>query len=68
MTKIVGSGSESISQRHGSADPVPDPDPHCLKYIFPRAGSGWTEQPHAEWGDERGQRAVRRGHAHTGTP
>jgi hypothetical protein len=28
MTKIAGSGSESgsISQRHGSADP--DPDPH----------------------------------------
>jgi hypothetical protein len=26
MSKIEGSGSESISQRHGSADP--DPDPH----------------------------------------
>jgi hypothetical protein len=26
MTKITGSGS--ISQRHGSADPDPDPDPH----------------------------------------
>jgi hypothetical protein len=26
MTKITGSGSESISQMHGSADP--DPDPH----------------------------------------
>ncbi len=26
MTKIAGSGSRSISQRHGSADP--DPDPH----------------------------------------
>jgi hypothetical protein len=31
MTKIAGSGpasaSGSISQRHGSADPYPDPDP-----------------------------------------
>ncbi len=33
MTKIAGSGSAfgsesgSISQRHGSADPYPDPDP-----------------------------------------
>jgi hypothetical protein len=27
MTKIAGSGSESISQRHESADPDPDPDP-----------------------------------------
>jgi hypothetical protein len=26
MLKIEGSGSESISQRHGSANP--DPDPH----------------------------------------
>jgi hypothetical protein len=26
MTKIAGSGSGSISPRHGSADP--DPDPH----------------------------------------
>jgi hypothetical protein len=26
MTKIAGSGSGSICQRHGSADP--DPDPH----------------------------------------
>jgi hypothetical protein len=37
MTKIAGSGSESIRQRHGSADPDPDPpqnvmDPqHCQK-------------------------------------
>jgi hypothetical protein len=37
MTKIVGSGSGSISQRHVSADPDPDPhqnvmDPqHCIK-------------------------------------
>jgi hypothetical protein len=36
MTKIAGSGSESISQRHGSADQDPDPpqnvmDPqHCF--------------------------------------
>jgi hypothetical protein len=34
MTKIAGSGSESISQRHGSADPDPpqnvmDPQ-HCF--------------------------------------
>jgi hypothetical protein len=34
MTKIAGSGSGSISQRHGSADPDPhqnlmDPE-HCL--------------------------------------
>jgi hypothetical protein len=30
MTKIAGPGSASgsISQRHGSADPYPDPDPH----------------------------------------
>ncbi len=28
MMKIAGSGSESISQRHGSADSDPDPDPH----------------------------------------
>jgi hypothetical protein len=28
MTKIAGSGSESIGQRHGSADPDPDLDPH----------------------------------------
>jgi hypothetical protein len=28
MTKIAGSGSGFISQRHGSADPDPDPDPH----------------------------------------
>jgi hypothetical protein len=40
MTKIIGSGS--ISQRHGFADPDPDPhqnvmDPqHCL-YLFPAA-------------------------------
>jgi hypothetical protein len=26
--KIEGSGSRSISQRHGSADPHPNPDPH----------------------------------------
>jgi hypothetical protein len=37
MTKIAGSGSRSISQRHGSADPDPhqnvmDPE-HCLPYI-----------------------------------
>jgi hypothetical protein len=37
MTKIAGSGSESISQRHGSADPDPpqnvmDPQ-HCFKRI-----------------------------------
>jgi hypothetical protein len=37
MTKIAGSGSGSISQRHGSEDPDPDPhqnvmDPqHCEK-------------------------------------
>jgi hypothetical protein len=39
MTKIAGSGS--ISQRHGTADPNPDPDPHqnvmdpehCLKCL-----------------------------------
>jgi hypothetical protein len=39
MTKIAGSGSGSINQRHGSADLDPDPDPHqnvmdpqhCLK-------------------------------------
>jgi hypothetical protein len=32
MTKIVGSGSasESISQRHGSADPYPDPRQNVL--------------------------------------
>jgi hypothetical protein len=30
MTKIAGSGSGFISQRHGSADPDPDPD-HTLK-------------------------------------
>ncbi len=35
MTKIAGSGSGSISQRHGSADPdalqnVMDPE-HCLR-------------------------------------
>jgi hypothetical protein len=40
MTKIVGFGSGSISQRHGSADPNPAPhqnvmDPeHCRKPIF----------------------------------
>jgi hypothetical protein len=41
MTKIAGSGSGSISQKHGSEDPDPDPpqnvmDPeHCdLKYVF----------------------------------
>jgi hypothetical protein len=40
MTKIAGSGSESINQRHGSADPDPDPhqnvmDPeHCFKMIL----------------------------------
>jgi hypothetical protein len=28
MTTIAGSGSESISQRHGSSDPDPGPDPH----------------------------------------
>jgi hypothetical protein len=39
MTKIAGSGSGSISQRHGSADSDPDPhqnvmDPqHCYKHI-----------------------------------
>jgi hypothetical protein len=27
MTKIAGSGSGSISQRHGSVDPDLDPDP-----------------------------------------
>jgi hypothetical protein len=34
MTKIAGSGSESgsesISQRHGSADPDPDPPQHVM--------------------------------------
>jgi hypothetical protein len=50
MTKIEGSGSESgsISQRHGSADPDPDPpqnvmDPqHCSQLgsgFKPRSGS-----------------------------
>jgi hypothetical protein len=42
MTKIAGSGSgcESISQRHGSADPDPDPpqnvmDPqHCKQHFI----------------------------------
>jgi hypothetical protein len=39
MTKIAGSESGSISQRHGSADPDPDPhqnvmDPqHCYKCL-----------------------------------
>jgi hypothetical protein len=41
VTKIAGSGSESICQRYGSADPDPDPDPyqnfmdpqHCLIHI-----------------------------------
>jgi hypothetical protein len=39
MTKIAGSGSESISQRLGSRDPDPDPhqnvmDPlHCLEEV-----------------------------------
>jgi hypothetical protein len=27
MTKVAGSGSGFISQRHGSADPDLDPDP-----------------------------------------
>jgi hypothetical protein len=41
MTKIAGSGSGSISQRHGTADPDPDPpqnvmDPqHCQKHVDP---------------------------------
>jgi hypothetical protein len=43
MTKIAGcrSGSGSISQRHGSANPVPDPhqnvmDPqHCCQVLLP---------------------------------
>jgi hypothetical protein len=28
MRKIAGSGSGSIGQMHGSADPDPEPDPH----------------------------------------
>jgi hypothetical protein len=31
--KIEGSGSGSISQRHGSADPDPYPDPHKMSWI-----------------------------------
>jgi hypothetical protein len=30
MTKIEGSGSESISLRHGSADPDPDPPQNVI--------------------------------------
>jgi hypothetical protein len=47
MTKIPGSGSGSICQRHGSSDPDPDPhqnvmDPqHCiLRSIIHCFGSG----------------------------
>ncbi len=48
MTKIAGSGygSESISQKHGYADPDPDPhenvmDPeHCLVKSFCLGGGG----------------------------
>jgi hypothetical protein len=41
MTKIAGSGS--IDQRHGSADPDPDPpqnvmDPHHWLIVFSKAG------------------------------
>jgi hypothetical protein len=50
MTKIAGSGS--ISQRHGSADPDPDPpqnvmDPeHCQKHTY-GAGSATMNQTKA---------------------
>jgi hypothetical protein len=45
MTKIAGSESGSISQRHGSADPDPDSDPtqnvmdpqHCRKLFLSAA-------------------------------
>jgi hypothetical protein len=30
MTKIAGTGSGSISQRHGSADPDPDPPQNVM--------------------------------------
>ncbi len=30
MTKIAGSGSGPISQRHGSADPEPDPHQNVM--------------------------------------
>ncbi len=31
MTKTAGSGSESICQRHGSADPDPDPRQYVME-------------------------------------
>jgi hypothetical protein len=31
MTKIAGSGSGSIGQRHGSADPDPDPRQNVME-------------------------------------
>ncbi len=41
--KIEGSASRSISQRHGSADPHPDPDPHQI-VMDPQH---WNFQEHA---------------------
>jgi hypothetical protein len=50
MTKIAGSGSRSISQRHGSADPDPhqnvmDPE-HCQKHTDPTDLDPDADQEH----------------------